>query len=88
MAAALVNEGAIGLDLFTHANGEHIGVFAKIEPLLSEIRNAYAPEFAANLEKLIDATPAGRNRAAQARERLKAMLERIAAVQAKTAKQG
>ena len=88
MAAALVNDGAIGLDLFTNTNGEHIGVFSKIEPLLGEIRSAYAPQFAVNLEKLIDATPDGRNRTAKARERLKAMRERIAAVQAKIAKQG
>src|ERR1700685_3092813 len=32
MAAALVNNGAIGLDLFNETNTEHIGVFSKIEP--------------------------------------------------------
>lgn len=85
MAAALVNDGAIGLDLFTHANGEHIGVFSKIEPLLGEIRNAYAPQFAANFEKLIDATPNGRERTAQARERMKGIRERMAAKHAKAA---
>jgi hypothetical protein len=88
MAAALVNDGAIGLDLFTNTNGEHIGVFSKIEPLLGEIRAAYAPQFAANLEKLIDATPDGRNRTAQARERMKAMRAQMAARQARTAQQG
>jgi hypothetical protein len=88
MAAALVNDGAISLDLFTNTNGEHIGVFSKIEPLLGEIRTVYAPQFAANLEKLIDATPDGRNRTAKARERMKAMREQIAARQAKAAKQG
>ena len=79
MAAALVNDGAISLDLFTNTNGEHIGVFSKIEPLLGEIRSAYAPQFAVNLEKLIDATPDGRNRAAKARERMKTMRDRMAA---------
>jgi len=88
MAAALVNDGAISLDLFTNANGEHIGVFSKIEPLLGEIRSAYAPQFAVNLEKLIDATPDGRNRAARARERMKAIRDQMAAKQAKTAQQG
>jgi hypothetical protein len=85
MAAALVNDGAISLDLFTNANGEHIGVFSKVEPLLAEIRTVYAPQFAANLEKLIDATPDGRNRTAKARERMKAMRDQMAARQAKTA---
>jgi hypothetical protein len=85
MAAALVNDGAIRLDLFTSTNGEHVGVFSKIEPLLGEIRNAFAPQFAVNLEKLIDATPDGRNQAAKARERMKAIRAQIAAKQAKTA---
>ena len=88
MAAALVNDGAISLNLFTNTNGEHIGVFSKIEPLLGEIRSAYAPQFAVNLEKLIDATPDGRNRAAKARERMKAIRDQMAAKQAKTAQQG
>ena len=87
MAAGLVNEGAIDLNLFNSTNGEHIGVFTKIEPLLSEIRNAYAPQFAANIEKLIDATPDGRNRIAKARERMKAMREQMAAKRAKAVTQ-
>src|SRR3984893_10413350 len=64
MAAALVNNGAISLELFSDSNGEHIGVFSKIEPLLGEIRAAYGPQFAASFEKLIDATPEGRKRVA------------------------
>src|SRR5207302_10332060 len=43
MAAALVSSGAISMELFTDTNGEHLGVFAKIEPLLAEIRSAYGP---------------------------------------------
>jgi hypothetical protein len=78
MAAALVNRGAINLDLFNDANGEQIGVFAKIEPILGEIRKAMAPQFAANLEKLIDATPDGRNRVHEAAERMKAMRAQMA----------
>jgi len=79
MAAALVNNGAISLEFFTSANGEHIGAFAKIEPLLGEIRAGFAPEFAINLEKLIDATPDGRKRTATARERMKAIRAQMAA---------
>jgi len=73
MAAALVNNGAISLEMFTDANGEHIGVFAKIEPLLKEIRGGFAPQFAANLEKLIDAQPDGRKRVTANREQMKAI---------------
>src|SRR5437870_2931815 len=85
MAAALVNNGAISLELFNDSNGEHIGVFSKIEPLLGEIRAAYGPQFAANFEKLIDATPDGRKQVAMARERMKAIRAELAAKQAKAA---
>ena len=85
MAAALVNNGAISLELFNETNGEHIGVFAKFEQLLGEIRSTYGPQFSANLEKLIDATPDGRKRAAAAREQLKAIRAQLAAKQAKAA---
>lgn len=86
MAASLVNHGAISLDMFTDANGEHIGVFSKIEPILGEIRAAYGPQFAASLEKLIDATPHGRQRVATTREMMKGIRERLASTQAAVSK--
>jgi hypothetical protein len=86
MAAALVNSGAISLDLFASTNGEHLGVFAKIEPLLGEIRSVFTPQFAANLEKLIDALPDGRKQIAATRERMKAIREQYVARQAKATK--
>ncbi len=73
MAAGLVNHGAIDMDLFNDVNGEHIGVFAKVELLLEQIRAAISPQYLRNLEKLIDATPEGRERVAQMRERMKAI---------------
>ena len=85
MAAALVNDGAIGRELFSDCNGEHIGVFSKVELLLPEIRAAYGPQFAACLEKLIDATSDGRKKTAMARERLKGIRETLANQQAQTA---
>jgi hypothetical protein len=86
MAAALVNNGAISLELFNDSNGEHLAVFSKIEPLLSEIR-AFAPQFAINCEKLIDATPDGRNRVAAIRERMKLISAHLAEKQAMSAQQ-
>lgn len=79
MAAALVNNGAIDLKFFDEANGEHIGVFAKIEPLLGEIRGLFGSRYLANFEKLIDATPDGRKRAAESREMMKKVLEQLTA---------
>jgi len=78
MAAALVNRGAINLDLFNDANGEQIGVFAKIEPILAEIRAAFGPNYCVNLEKLIDATPNGRERTKGTREQMKAIRAQLA----------
>jgi hypothetical protein len=84
MAAAFVNNGAISRELFNDCNGEHLGVFTKIEPLLGEIRAAYGPYFAASLEKLIDATPDGRKRVAEGREQMKKIRAELAAKQVKT----
>ena len=86
MASALVKNGAVSLELFSDSNGEHIGVFTKIEPLLSEIRAAYGPQFASSFEKLIDATPDGRKRVAQAREQMKAIHAQMAQAAQKRAK--
>jgi hypothetical protein len=88
MAAGLVNSGAISKDLFLTTNGEHVGVFSKIEPLIGEIRAGFAPQFAVNLEKLIDATPDGRKQSAEARERMKAIRAQLAARPARAAQQG
>ena len=58
-------------------NGEYIGVFSKIEPILKDIQKAYSPRFAANLERLIDLTPDGRQQSATQRERMKAIREKM-----------
>jgi len=83
MAAGLVKNGAISLQMFNDTNGEHIGTFAKIEPLLTEIRAAFGQQWAANLEQLIDATTDGRKKVAEARERMKSIRAQLAARQAK-----
>ncbi len=75
MAAALVNQGAISQEMFDATNGEHIGVFAKIEPILAEMRSTWnMPEMFQQLEKLIDNTPKGREKVARVREMMKAMI--------------
>ena len=78
MAAALVNNGAISLEMFNDTNGEHIGVFSKVEPFLTDLRTQWGPQYLVNLEKLIDATPNGRQRVAANRERAKAMRTKLA----------
>ena len=78
MAAALVNHGAIDLTLFNDTNGEYIGVFSKIEPFLADFRKGL-PQFLVSLEKLVDATPDGRKRVAEMRERFKMIRAQMAA---------
>lgn len=88
MAAALVNNGAISLDLFNDTSGEYFVVFSRLEPLLTELRATMGPQFMANLERLVDATPGGRERSANVRERMKAIrAEVITAQQQKRAGQ-
>jgi hypothetical protein len=79
MAAALVNDGAISLEMFNDTNGEHIGVFSKIEPFLAELRSQWGPQYVRNLEKLIDTTPDGRKRVAASRERMNAVRSKLTA---------
>ena len=58
MAAAMVNNGAIDEKLFNETNGEHIFVYAKIEPVIEEIRTMFgSPEFLLNLETLVKRIP-------------------------------
>lgn len=82
MAAALVNYGSIDMELFNSANNEHVGVFAKMELLLTEARAQIGPQLLANLEKLIDAMPDGRKKTQINRERMKELGGRIAAARA------
>jgi|SRR6188768_4227124 len=82
MAAALVNHGAIDADLFNDTVGEHIMVFAKIEPYLAELREKFEnPKAFQHLEKVIMDQPDGAERVAKTQEFLKTILEQIAAAQ-------
>jgi hypothetical protein len=72
MAASFVNHGAIDEQMFTDANMEHVVVFAKIEPFLTEIRNAFgSTTYLENLEKLVMRRPDAKEFLATLRERFK-----------------
>ncbi len=72
MAAALVNNGAIDEQLFNETNGEHIFIYAKIAPVIEEIRTAFgSPDFLRNLETLIKRIPNIDEKIATMRERMK-----------------
>jgi hypothetical protein len=83
MAASLVNNGAIDEQLFNDANGEHFFVFAKIEPILEEIRTtSNQPDFLKHFEALIRRAPNSAERLAGIRERIK-MIQTTMAERAK-----
>lgn len=82
MAAALVNHGAIDADLFNDTVGEHIMVFAKIQPILAELRERFQnPEAFKNLEKVILDAPNGAEKLVKTHEFIKMINEQIAAAQ-------
>ena len=76
MAASLVNNGAIDPQLFGDANGEHLFVYAKLEPFIPALRQAMgAPQMLAHLEKVVKETPDYETRLANIRERMQKLIE-------------
>lgn len=76
MACSLVNHGAIDTDMFNDANGEHIFVYAKVEPFLPALRESMgSPQMLANLEKTVKATPDYEAKLAAIRERMAKLVE-------------
>jgi hypothetical protein len=58
VAAALVLGGGIDEQLFLEANSEHVVVFAKLQPFLSEIRETIGePDYLMHLEQLVLRVP-------------------------------
>ena len=58
MAASFVNNGALDAQMFNDANGEHVFVYAKLEPFLPALREESGnPDYLAHLEKVVKAIP-------------------------------
>lgn len=58
VAAALVLGGGIDEQLFLESNSEHVVVFAKLQPLLAEIRETMGePDYLIHLEQLVMKVP-------------------------------
>ena len=71
MAAALVNHGGIDEEMFRDAGGEHLTVFAKLQPFLADIRAQWGPRSYQHLEQLVMRAPDADERLAQIRERFR-----------------
>jgi hypothetical protein len=68
MVAALVSHGAIDAQLLHATNVEHLRYYAKIEPFMSEVRQAVGEDFLPELEKLVKTAPDFEKRLAGWRE--------------------
>jgi hypothetical protein len=76
MACSLVNNGAIDIDMFNDANGEHIFVYAKVQPFLPTLREVMGnPNYLAHLEKTVKELPNCEARLAAVRERMQKIIE-------------
>ena len=83
MAASLVNNGAIDEQMFNDANGEHLFIFAKIEPILEGLRQEWnQPEMLKHYETLIRRITNNQEKLAGMRERIK-MIQAVMAERAK-----
>jgi hypothetical protein len=70
MAASFVLNGAIDEQMFNDANGEQIGVFAKVEPFLAEYRTkSGVARYLAHLEKVVLRRPGAQEALANFRAR-------------------
>ena len=73
---SFVNNGAIDADMFNDANGEHLFIYAKLEPFIPMLREQMgAPQFLAHLEKTVKALPDYEQRVTTIRERIQKMIE-------------
>ena len=85
MAAAFVESGALNADLFLQpaVSGEMFFIFAKVHPLLTELREKLGdPHFMLNIEKVISKTKFGRDRLQFVLKRVNQAKERRAASRA------
>ena len=89
MAASFVNNGALDAQMFNDANGEHLFVYAKLEPFLPALREESGnPDYLAHLEKVVKAIPNYETKLTNIRERIAkivAIYQQRAAAQAAAA---
>jgi len=78
MACSLVTNGAIDATMFNDANGEHIFVYAKMEPFIPAMREMTGnPTFLAHLEKIVKDLPDAEERLAVVRSRIQQIIARF-----------
>ena len=85
MAASFVVHGTLNRELAQDTLQEMYFVYAILQPILEEFRTTFkSPEFFKNVQKVVEATPEGRQRVAMIQERRAEWANRLAS----SAKQG
>ena len=79
MACSFVNHGAIDAEMFHDTNGEHVLVFAKLQPFLEQLRVSVSPKYMQHLEQAVMAIPDVEARIARMREITRRMAQARAA---------
>jgi hypothetical protein len=65
MAASLVLQGAIPIEMFNAANTEHISLYAKLRPFLAEVRaKTKYPDYLSSVERVVQSMPDAEDRIA------------------------
>jgi hypothetical protein len=85
MACSFVNHGAIDPDMFNDANGEHVVVYAKLQPFLEQLRAAVSPAYMQHTEKVVMAMPDIEARITRMREMMRRMAQARAAASSEQA---
>jgi hypothetical protein len=85
MACSFVNHGAIDPDMFNDANGEHVVVYAKLQPFLEQLRAAVSPNYMQHTEKVVMAMPDIEARITRMREMMRRMAQARAAASSEQA---
>jgi hypothetical protein len=86
MAASLANHGAVSSELFLEPSfsGEMFLIFAKVKPLLADLRAKSSPTFFGNVEKLITSSEKGRKHLERVEANVSNMRKNRATAAAKT----
>ena len=80
MVASFIVHGTLNADLAFDTLGEMYFVYAIIEPVLEDFRTKFSsPDFFRNVQKVVEASPKGRERVAQVQKRRAEMMSRMAA---------
>ena len=68
MAASFIVQGVLSPELFVESGGEMLFVWAKIEELIPQMRQAMSPHYLSNIEKAVAILPDGADRIRLIRE--------------------